>query len=160
MRKVMIGGMKLSSELALVKLQHLPEAEPHRWRIWEKLTSSRINIFFLSSVCTGTLCETAFCVAAEDAYDTKVLIQPDGFPNKHIFFIPAVGALSLFPHHFSFEVLGLSLYAFGKAGLPLYGLASSISSLTFITDYALLEKASTTMEECLVLPEGQNSVKN
>jgi len=160
MGKVTIGGMKLSSELALVKLQHLPGAEPHRWRIWEKLTSSRINLLFLFSVCAGTLCETTFCVAVEDSYDTKMLIQSEGLPNRRAFFIPAVGALSLFPHHSSFEVLGLSLFAFGKADLPFYGLASSISSLTFITDYALLEKAAAAMEDYLFLPKGQSPVKD
>lgn len=160
MGKVTIGGMKLSSELALVKLQHLEKAEPHRWRIWEKLTAGRINILFLSSVCAGTHCETAFCVAVEDWCDTKAIIESEEIPNRHALFVPEVGALSLFPHRFSFEVLGLSLYAFGKAGLPFYGLASSISSLTFITDYALLDKAAAAMEEFLVLPEGRSTVKN
>lgn len=155
----MIGGMKLSSELALVKLQHLPEAEPHRWRIWKKLTAGRINILFLSCVCAGTICETAFCVAAEDWYDTEMLIRSEGFPDRQTCFIPSVGALSLFPHRFSFEILGVSLCAFGKADVPFYGLASSISSLTFITDYEQLEKAAAAMENYLALPEGQGPVK-
>lgn len=159
MGKVTIGGMKLSSELALIRLQHPPKTEPHQWRLWERLTSSKINLLFLSCACIGPLRETTFCVAAEDYCGTKKAIHSENCFNGRAHFVSTVGALSLFPHHFSFEILGLSLCAFGRARLPFYGLASSISSLTLMTDYALLEKAAATLEEYLALPEGQTPVK-
>ncbi len=159
MGKVTIGGMKLSSELALIKLQHPPGKDPHQWGFWKKLTASRINLFFLSCACIGPRSETAFCVATQDYYGTKELIHSEKYLNGRALFTPEVGALSLFPHHFSFEILGLSLCAFGWARLPFYGLASSISSLTLMTDYALLEKAAATLAEYLALPDGQTPVK-
>lgn len=159
MEKIAIGGMKLSPELALITLRHPPGWESQGCRVWEKLTASRINIFFLSRLCTAELRETSFCVAAEDGYPTRELLQSENHLSGRVSFVPSVGALSLFPHQFSFEILGLALHAFGKAGIPLYGLASSISSLTFITDYALLGQGVAVMEEYLALPRGQIPVK-
>ncbi len=155
MAKIKIGGIKLSSELALVTLRHPPGAEIHRWRLWEKLAARHINVSFLSSLCTERMGKTAFAVAAGDRARTTELIRSEKKLKGCADFLPAVGALSLFPHHFSFEVLGVSLQAFSMAELPFYGLASSLSSLTFLTDYGLLDQAAAAMEKCLVLPRGQ-----
>jgi hypothetical protein len=58
----------------------------------------------------------------------------------------------VFPHHSNLKLLGLALYLFGKARLPVYGMASSISSLTFITDYLQLDNAVATLLEYVDLP--------
>lgn len=159
MEKIAIGGMKLSPELALITLQHPPDLESRGCRLWEKLTASRINILYLSRLCSAELYETSFCVAAEDAYSARELLQSENLLNGYVSFVPSVGALSLFPHQFSFEILGLALYSFGKAEIPFYGLASSISSLTFITDYEQLDQCAAAMEEYLSLPPGQVPMK-
>ena len=46
-------------------------------------------------------------------------------------------------------ILGCSLQAFGKAHLPLYGMGSSLSSLTFITEFARLEEAAEVLQQTL-----------
>lgn len=159
MEKIAIGGMKLSAELALITLQREPDLESQDYRVWEKLTASGINIFFLSRMCTADLHETSFCVTVENGYPTREFLQSENHLHGRISFVPSVGALSLFPHQFSFEILGRALHAFGKAGIPLYGLASSISSLTFITDYDLLDQGAAVLEEFLALPPGQVPMK-
>jgi hypothetical protein len=63
-----------------------------------------------------------------------------------------VGALSIFPHQSNLKLLGLSFYLFGEANLPLYGMSSSISTLTFLTDYTKLDSAVAKLLEYVVLP--------
>jgi hypothetical protein len=72
--------------------------------------------------------------------------------KKNIKFSTAVGALSMFPHHSNLKLLGLSFYLFGELRLPVYAMASSISSLTFITDYQQLDNAVAALLEYVELP--------
>jgi hypothetical protein len=67
-----------------------------------------------------------------------------------------VGLISLFPHQFNLKILGLSLFALGVAGLPFYGMASSLSALTLITDYGRLDNAVAALQEHLAAP-GENA---
>ena len=95
---------------------------------------------------------TSFCVGAEDRLRIEDLIHPGPDPADRAEFVPSVGALSLFPHRFSLKILGLAAHAFGRARFPLYAMTSSISSLTFITDYDKLSGAAVLMEETLDFP--------
>ena len=97
-----------------------------------------------------------FCVNVEDEVQVKNLIHSEADMSKNIEFGSSVGLISLFPHQYSFKLLGLSLYVFGKGRFPIYGLASSLSALTFVTDYALLDKAAATLEEYFELPLNQH----
>ena len=72
---------------------------------------------------------------------------------------PSVGLLSVFPHQSSLRILGLSLYALGKASLPVYGLASSLSALTFVTDYCSLDGAVAALVSYLEMPPNQGPVR-
>jgi hypothetical protein len=92
------------------------------------------------------------CVESEDINRVKQLIDKKPTLKKNIEFILPVGALSIFPHHSNLKLLGLSFYLLGKQHLPLYGMASSISSLTFITDYSQLDNAVSVLLEYMDLP--------
>lgn len=92
------------------------------------------------------------CVASEDVDRIKTIISGNPVLKESLEFIPGLGALSLFPHHSNLKLLGLSLYLLGKQRIPLYGMASSISSLTFITDYLRLDEAVATLLKFVDLP--------
>jgi len=156
MGKVMIGGIKLSGELALVRFRHPPGLETRRWRLLQELSANRINIIFLTRAYTKASSQTVFCVAAEDLYYTKELIRSENHLGGRVDFVPDVGALSLYPHRFSFEILGLSLCALAKSRVHIHALASSVSSLSFITDYALLDYAVAAVRQYLELPRDQD----
>ncbi len=91
-------------------------------------------------------------MAAEDIDRIKILVAGEPKLKENLEFIPNVGTLSIFPHHSNLKLLGVSFYLLSKVRLPLYGMASSISSLTFITDYSLLDEAVTTLLEYMDLP--------
>ncbi|MBN2123088.1 MAG: hypothetical protein JW821_02240 [Deltaproteobacteria bacterium] len=150
----MIEGMKLSNELFLVRRESSTGSGPDRFRLFEKVTEGRINILFLTCSSAGKRVRTSFCVGAEDRYRMEDLILSALDPADRVEFVSSVGALSLFPHRFSLKILGLAAHAFGRARLPLYAMTSSISSLTFITDYDKLNGAAALMEETLGFPPG------
>ncbi|MBW1722643.1 MAG: hypothetical protein JRH13_11750 [Deltaproteobacteria bacterium] len=159
MGKIPIGGIKLGPRLHLLKIRHPPTGDPLRWNLWEKLTERKINLFYLTTVCTNTHVETAFCILQENEGPVWDLLHSDGRLKARVRLVPAVGPLSIFPHQYSFEMFGLSLSALGKARIPLHGLASSVSSLTFLTDYDLLDSAAAAMLEFLELPSGQAPIR-
>ena len=92
------------------------------------------------------------CVESGDISRVKKVIDIEPALKENIEYISPVGALSIFPHHSKLKLLGLSFYILGKQQLPLYGMASSISSLTFITDYSQLDEAVSILLEYMDLP--------
>ncbi|MBW1968056.1 MAG: hypothetical protein JRF45_02080 [Deltaproteobacteria bacterium] len=92
------------------------------------------------------------CVAAEDINQIKKVVAGEPKLKENLEFIPGVGTLSIFPHHSNLKLMGLAFYLLGRAHLPMYGMASSISSLTFITDYSQLDKAVSIFLEYMDLP--------
>ena len=92
------------------------------------------------------------CVESEDTNRIKIMIDKEPTLKENIEFISSVGALSIFPHRSNLKLMGLSFYLLGKQQLPLYGMASSISSLTFITDYLQLDEAVSILLEYVDLP--------
>jgi hypothetical protein len=115
---------------------------------------------FLSNTYLRQRIQLSCCVAVEDRHRVRNLIDSELELGGDVKFIPSVGLLSVFPHQSSLKILGLSLYAIGKARLPLYGIASSLSALTFITDYIHLDKAAETLEQYLELPSNQRPFRS
>jgi aspartokinase len=98
------------------------------------------------------------CVAAEDINRIKKIVAGEPKLKDNLEFIPGVGTLSIFPHHSNLKLLGLSFYLLGGQHLPLYGMASSISSLTFITDYLQLDKAVSILLEKFWADSGLSNI--
>lgn len=159
MERIKIEGIKLSNELAAVNFRNLPNVRDHQSRFCHILAGNQVNLIFLSTTCIGENNQLLCCVAVEDQRRVKDLIDSEPGMNSYVEYIHDVGLLSVFPHQFSLKTLGLVLKVFGKTHLPLYGLASSLSALTFITDYVHLSKAVTALQECLDVPPDQISLK-
>ena len=152
MEKIKVEGIKLSNELVNVKLRNLTDSEQSVSNLCRILAANEINIPFMSMSRRGGGKHLSFCVAMEDGPHVEALIESDPPLFNKREFRPAVGLLSLFPHQSSLNVLGLSLTAFSRAKLPLHGMGSSLSALTFITDFARLNEAVATLQEYLAFP--------
>ena len=151
-KKIRINGIKLSAELVQVNLLDRFPPQDYRALFFRLLAQNQINIPFILVTCMGEKIQGSCCVAAEDANRVEKLVAMEPELKENIEFIPAVGALSMFPHHSKLKLLGLFFYLFGEARLSLYGMASSISSLIFITDYPQLDNAVSTLLEYVDLP--------
>ena len=152
MEKIPIVGIKLSDELVQVNLLNFSEPEDIRFDLPRFLAANRINMKFLSVTCLEGRVQTMCCVAAEHERQVKALVDSKPALKGRVEILPSVGLISLFPHQSSLKVLGLALMAISKADLPLYGMASSLSALTFITSYAGLKEALAYFKHYLDLP--------
>jgi aspartokinase len=155
MERIRIEGIKLSNELVLLNSRNISSSMNTINRLCQILAANQINMPFLSTICLHDKLYMSCCVTSEDKFQVKLLIDSEADLRENIKLSSAVGLISIFPHQSSLKLFGLSLYAFGKARLPIYGTASSLSALTFITDYASLDQAAASLEEYFELPPNQ-----
>jgi hypothetical protein len=151
-KKVRINGIKLSKELVQINILNRFIPQYSRFLFFQLLAQYHINLPFILISGMGEKVIGSCCAAAEDINRIKEVVAGEPKLPQSLEFVPGVGALSIFPHYSNLKLLGLSFYLFGKQGLPLYGMASSISSLTFITDYLRLDEAVSTLLEYMDLP--------
>jgi aspartokinase len=147
-----IRGLRVSNELAQVNVV----APLDHWNlesgIFHVLAEKKINMHMLSSTCLDGRTKTSFCVEERDTPKVKDLLKSELSFESQVTVFSGLGALSLFPHQSSLKILGLSLVALGKASIPIYGMTSSLSSLTFVIDYTLLNLAVGSLKTYLELP--------
>ena len=151
-KKIRINGIKLSTELVQINLLNRFFPQDFRVLFFQLLAQHQINIPFILTSGMGEKIIGSCCVAAQDIHRIKKVVEEEPKLKENLEFIPGVGTLSIFPHHSKLKLLGLSFYLLGKQHLPLYGMASSISSLTFITDYSQLDNAVSILLEYMDLP--------
>jgi len=151
-KKIRINGIKLSTKLVQINLLNGSLPENTRPLFFRLLSQHQINIPFILTSGMGEKIIGSCCVAAEDINQIKKVVAGEPKLKEKLEFIPGVGTLSIFPHHSNLKLMGLAFYLLGRAHLPMYGMASSISSLTFITDYSQLDKAVSIFLEYMDLP--------
>jgi len=151
-KKIRINGIKLSAELVQVNLLNRFFPQDFRALFFQLLAQHQINIPFILTSGMREKIIGSCCVTAEDIRRIKIVVEGEPKLKENLEFIPGVGSLSIFPHHSNLKLLGLSFYLFGRKHLPIYGMASSISSLTFITDYSQLDNAVSILLEYMDLP--------
>ena len=142
MDKIRISDVRLSRELFQLRLMEASDGGDTVLPFLKGITAERINIEFLSRVVINRETRTSCCIESESYDRVKGLLDSEPFLKDHAEFTSSVGLVSLFPHQFSLEILGRSLSAFVKMRFPIYGVASSISSLTFVTDYNRLKEVA------------------
>jgi aspartokinase len=158
-QRTKIEGIKLSNELIAINFRNISDSEDLISHVCELLALNQINMPFLSVTRIGRKIHLSFCVSVKDKTRTKDLIHSESVLSSSAECISGVGLLSMFPHQFSMKILGLSLQALGEACLPIYGLASSLSALTFVIDYTHLNKAVAALREYLDIPSDRVSLK-
>ena len=146
--KLPIGGLKLSSELVQIRL--LPNSDFSVREMLRRLADHRINVTMVSlDAADGELTGIA-CIFTEDRALAEVALQPVACA---IDMLSPVGAVTIFPHQARLLLIGKILWVLGREGLPVYGMASSHSALTFTTDYRRLDDAVSAVCRIVSLPE-------
>lgn len=158
-RTARIDGLRLSHELLFIRILPVPGAGNPCSLLYRHLADNRVNVPFLSVSGLGKDMGTCCCVSATDQGRVRALIGAAPVLRECVTFVSSVGMISLFPHQNSMTILGCSLQAFGEAGLPLYGMGSSLSSVTFVTDYARIREAATLLDKRLGGPFEWRSVE-
>ena len=146
--KIAIGGLKLSPELIQIRLFPIGgfPIEEH----FRRLTDRQINLTGVTLDAEEGSLTGLCCISAQDRLSAQEALQSI---NAQFEMQPAVGTLTIFPHQSRLDLIGRLLSALGRWGLPVYGIASSFSSLTITTDYAGLDDAVSAVCSIVSLPE-------
>jgi len=150
--KIRVDGIKLSRELIHITVSSGPEKEDLNTRLLRSMAENRINCPILFYSAMDRCSQGAVCVTAEDSHRLSQMLALDPDLQENVQYISPVGAISLFPHKFSLKLLGCLMHVFGKTGLPIYGMAASLSALTLTTDFHLLDGAIDSLMPYISLP--------
>ncbi|MBN1847368.1 MAG: hypothetical protein JW932_02155 [Deltaproteobacteria bacterium] len=144
-----MNGLKLSKELVQIRFQRPSVLVGQNLDFLEKLTDNKINIAFLSWVVANGEIQLSCCIAPEDYYQVLAILASQPGLKELSSIKPSVCLLSLFPHKNRLQYLAQSLNVLIKLNLPIYGLASSLSSITFVTDYRRSHDTKNTLKTFL-----------
>ena len=146
-KPISIDGLKLSPELVQIKL---PAGDPPpALMVFRKLAQQRINMLFVCLETTSGGLTGSCCILSEDLASTEAAL--DAMVHQ-LDIVPSVGALTVFPHRSRLDLLVGVLASFAESRLPVYGIASSLSTLTFCTDFARLGDAVQAVRQVAELP--------
>ena len=157
--KTKIGGIKISDRLTLVNLPQLSGLYPYLSHLCRVMSRNRVNLLFMTSAFTRQGASISCCVAAEDEDRVESLLESDDLLGGLVDLRPNAGLLSLFPTRSGLNVLGEVLSAFARADIPVYGAASSLSSLIFVTEFGLLLPAVQALTRDFNVPPRQAPVQ-
>lgn len=143
-----IGGIKQSPELVQINLS--AGEGPSITAVFERLARRRINLAFVTLAVVSGGVVGACGVSAESWPAAEPLLQGIA-PVVRL--LSPVGTLTVFPHRSRADLLGGVLTAFSQAGLPVYSIASSLSSLSFATDYRRMAEAVSVIRAFAQLPD-------
>jgi len=150
--KIRVDGIKLSLELIQINILAHQDNQRSNKDVLRYLAENRINCPLIFYSAGAHRIQGAYCVLAEEADRLNRVLDVDPDLKKIVEILSPVGALSLFPHKFSLTLLGCLMNVFGKAGLPIYGMAASLSALTLTTDYEVLDHAIELLRPHISLP--------
>jgi hypothetical protein len=150
--RIRIGGIKLSPELVQFSFSRPVGQESQLSAILRAIAGRAVNIPFLSLSSASGGSHISLCVAAESHIIVRTLIEYHLQQRQQIHCLPEVGTISLFPHRYSFELVGRLISRMVEAEIPIYGICSSISALTVVTVFRRQEDAVTALESFIELP--------
>jgi aspartokinase len=162
MEKLKIGGLKQSLELCQFNLRGPDSSEKIASEISKLLASQQINIEFLTYYPHKAAHHRLTICVSQDLYSRVLEIL-----KKSTFLVKEwevnsrghVGIVTLFPHHSSLTILGVLLGSWKAQAIPIYGIATSLSAISFVTDYHTIDKATDSLQEFFRLPEGHAPIK-
>jgi len=145
-------GIKLSLEMTLITIRaSLSESDPCA-RFLKLMGENRINLPFLCIAARDDSKSGIYCILSEDIPRAKRVIARGETLATRLEYLPSVGSISVFPHNFNLEFIGVMLSLMGQSGAPMHGLATSISALSMITDFSLLEQVANYLSRHVSLP--------
>lgn len=150
--KISIGGLRFSCEQIQLGVAGFSADLGGLVDFLEQLAGDQVNLPFL---CLDTVAgpRASVCLSREDFEQRRqqliAFLRRDQLTPE---WIPSTGSLTLFPHQSRLKVLGALLELFGKNGLPLYSLCSSLSALVVNTDFHGLNHAAQAVKTLFELP--------
>jgi len=150
--KIRVDGIKFSQELMHITISSGPGKKDLNTRLLRSMAENRINCPILFYSAMDRCSQGAVCITLEDSHRLEQMLAMNPDLKENVQYLSPVGAISLFPHKFSLKLLGCLMHVFGKTGLPIYGMAASLSALTLTTDFHMLDGAIESLMPYISLP--------
>lgn len=159
MEKININGLKLSGELVLLYLELSLNFRASLADLGQLLGDHHINISFMSTTRRSDRSHGVCCIDADRKGDAEKLIAQAPQLESAIQIHSGVGLLTLFPHQSNLMLVGRVMQSLGEDGIPIYGLASSIATITVVIDYHRLDDAAKVLTHSLQLPRSVSPMR-
>jgi aspartokinase len=147
--KLPISGYKFSEALVQINLWVMDGRTLTGFL--DQFYQQRINLVYITLSPDLDGWDITFAVTLDAWPKAEPLIDRFGVTSRIQVRSP-VGTLTVFPHRSRLILLEDVLQALAEDGLPVYSIASSLSSLTFATDYAQLDNAGRILQNKTQLP--------
>lgn len=155
MDKNSIEAIKLSGDMAAVIISVYSEMDETLFQLCQAMAKNEINLSCLTYSGRLTEKQACFCVRIEDMGQTRNCIEKVLAPESAVEYIYPANLVSVFYHKFNFKMPGGLLNIFQKGGIRIYGLMSSMSSLTFIIARDQKDAALEAIKEYTDIGESQ-----
>ena len=162
MEKLKIGGLKLSSTLCQFELSGYDPPQKILSTVSKSFSAEKINIEFLTyNSSNSDRCHISLCVSEESFSAAATLFQKNEWlpPNWAVISREKVGMATIFPSQSALAVLGIVLGAWGENSLPVYGVATSLSAISVLTDFRAMDKAVEVIQASFRLPDNHAPLK-
>ncbi len=162
MEKVKLGGMKQSLELCQFDLRGPDSPERIVPRVCELLASQKINIaFFTYNHLKSEFHQCTMCPCQSDFTRTSGILNAKGALPRGwaIQSREHVGILTVYPHHAPIKIIGCVMVLWATQSIPIYGIATSLSAISFITDYHAIDKGIEVVQNSFQLPDDHAPIK-
>jgi aspartokinase len=162
MEKVKLGGMKQSLELCQFDLRGPESPDRIVPRVSKLLASQKINIAFLTfNQLNNGFHQLTICPHQHDFTRTSGILNTKGtLPSSWaIQSREHVGILTVYPHRSPIKILGWVMVSWAVQSIPIYGIATSLSAISFITDYHTIDKGIEVIQRSFQLPDDHAPIK-
>jgi len=162
MERVKLGGLKQSLELCQFDLRGPDSPERIVPRVSKLLASQKINIAFLTyNHLNDEFHQLTICPHQYDFTRTSGILNAKGTLPR-VWGIQSrehVGILTVYPHRSPIKILGCVMVSWAAQSIPIYGIATSLSAISFITDYPTIDKGIEVVQNSFQLPEDHAPIK-
>ncbi len=157
MKKVKIGGIIQSKQLAQVGVLSTPDQPGLAGKILGALGKEGINIHFIvQSADLFGRGNIIFCISQEDLGETLGFLNQNklSMGYEKVVHRSPVAIVSIFGPHFREKpaIAGTMFTALGNCGINILAISTSISSLSCVIEEALLPQAVNAISEAFELP--------
>jgi aspartokinase len=160
MPEISIKGLKLTGPFAALWVAATGLKASTLAALYRLLTGHRVNIAYMTAGDAMSEEPALCCIDRSEAARVSALLDNDPQFRDRIRVGRDVGLLTFYPHRSSVTVLGSALQLLGEHGIGIYGMASSISALSFVVAFEQLETAGTILSRGLQLPDSATPIRD
>jgi hypothetical protein len=158
MPEISINGLKLNGPLVALWASATESKASTLAALYRLLTSNCVNIVYMTASDAMADEPALCCIDRTEEAKVTALFGTDPQLRDQINVGNDVGLLTFYPHRSSLKALGLALKLFGEHEIRIYGMASSISALSFVVAFEQLEKAGSILSKRLELPDSATPI--